>query len=357
LDCARQYSQLFKGTQYKVLTVYLTGKPSDEVAKATCSDEVIFLNYTSKQVRGLKLGAIRKIKEIVSKEEFVFCIAHRSKPTYIALLATQLPVISVRHNYGDFARFSRRILVNVFKRRLFLLGVSNSVRDEMRKYLPNWPNERIETLYNRIDLKATQNNLVSKKEARKYLGIPPDAWVVGNAGRLHRDKDQATLLRGFKLALPDLPKESLLVVMGSGPLERSLKLLAIELGIDKQVVFTGNIPNGKRYFKAFDLFALTSDHEPFGMVLLEAMAAGVPIVCSNSGGGAEVVDSEGELFELGNSHALAKCLTKLANSKQSQIKIKWRLEQKFSDDAARQGFLNFPYVAKLLLGIDRCSKK
>lgn len=348
LDCARQYAQLFKGSPYKVVTVYLTGEPNEEVAKATCSDEVIFLNYKSKQVRGLKLGAIRKIKSLVAEKDFSFCIAHRSKPTYVALLATKLPVISIHHNYGDFDRFSRRIVMNLFRKRLLLLGVSNSVRDEMRRNLSNWPAEKIQTLYNRIDVKSTQKALLSKKEARKALSLPSDKWIVGNVGRLHHDKDQKTLLHGFKLAQESLPKDALLVIVGTGPLEYELKKLAQDLGIDQHVIFTGNIPDAKRYFKAFDVFALTSDHEPFGMVLLEAMAAGLPIICSDSGGGAEVVDGIGELFELGNPKALAKRLIKVADSKPNQALIKQKLEDGFSDEAAQRAFLNMPFVEALI---------
>ena len=348
LDCARQYAKLFEGTEHKVLTVYLTGEPNDDVARASSSDEVIFLNYKSKQVRGLKLSAIRRIREIVSKEDFLFCITHRSKPTYIALLATKLPVISVHHNYGDFNRFSRRILVNLFQDRLLLLGVSNSVRDEMRRFLPHWPKDRIETLYNRIDIKATQAAFVSKKQAREYLDIPQNYWVVGNVGRLHHDKDQATLIRGFKIALPKLPKNSLLVIMGAGPLESELKSLTQTLNFESHVKFTGNIPEGKKYFKAFDMFALTSDHEPFGMVLLEAMAAGLPIVCSNSGGGAEVVERIGELFELGNELSLAETLIFTANKKIDQIFILNKLHEWFSDQAGSRLFWNLLFVKKLL---------
>jgi glycosyltransferase involved in cell wall biosynthesis len=349
LDCARQYAKLFEGTEHKVLTVYLTGEPNDEVARASSSDEVIFLNYKSKEVRGLKLGAIRRIREIVSKEDFLFCITHRSKPTYIALLATKLPVISVHHNYGDFNRFSRRILVNLFQSRLLLLGVSNSVRDEMRRFLPHWPKDRIETLYNRIDIEATQAVFVSKKQAREYLDIPQNYLVVGNVGRLHHDKDQATLIRGFKIALPKLPKNSLLVIMGAGPLESELKRLTQTLNLESHVKFTGNIPDGKKYFKAFDMFALTSDHEPFGMVLLEAMAAGLPIVCSNSGGGAEVVKGVGTIFRMGNSEDLANTLISISQEKKNISKASVRLAKHFSDCSAKINFFNLTFIKKIML--------
>lgn len=326
--------------------MYLTGEPSEEVAQATCSDEVIFLGYKSSEVRGLKLKAIAEIRKILTRETFKFCIAHRSKPTYVALLASKLPVISIHHNYGDFGRFTRRFFINWFRHRLLLLGVSDSVRDEMRASLPSWPQHQIETLYNRIDVAAVQAQFLSREAARTFLGLPQDSWIVGNVGRLHYDKDQATLLRGFKQALPDLPSNSLLVIMGKGPLEKDLKQLAQDLGIAESVVFTGNVPEGKKYFKAFDVFALTSDHEPFGMVLLEAMAAGLPLICSNCGGGAEVVHGVGQLFELGDSDALAACITSQYIERKSvdAVSILRKLQNSFTDEAARKSFWKLDFV-------------
>ena len=329
-----------------MVTVYLTGEPSEEVAQATCSDEVIFLGYKSSQVRGLKLKAIAEVRKILARGSFKFCIAHRSKPTYVALLASKLPVISIHHNYDDFGRFTRRLMVNLFRKRLLLLGVSDSVRDEMRTSLPHWPSSQIETLYNRIDVAAVQSQFLSKEAAREFLGLPAGSWVVGNVGRLHHDKDQATLLRGFKKALPSLPANSLLVVMGKGPLEKDLKQLALDLGIAQSVVFTGNVADGKKYFKAFDVFALTSDHEPFGMVLLEAMAAGLPLICSDCGGGAEVVRDVGQLFTLGNADTLAKCMVN-ASTALYQVdfeRMRKKLHNSFSDDAAKKHFWNLSFV-------------
>lgn len=350
LDCARQYSKLFAGTEYKVVTVYLTGEANEEVAQATCSDEVIFLGYKSSQVRGLKLKAIAEIRKILAHGTFKFCIAHRSKPTYVALLATKLPVISIHHNYDDFGRFTRRLLVNLFRNRLLLLGVSDSVRDEMRASLPAWPHDQIETLYNRIDVAAVQAQFVSKEAARTFLGLPQDSWIVGNVGRLHHDKDQATLLRGFKKALPRLPANSLLVIMGKGPLEKELKQLARDLEIAESVVFTGNVPDGKKYFKAFDVFALTSDHEPFGMVLLEAMAANIPLICSDCGGGAEVARDVGQLFPLGDAEALAICLVnELENNHDMGVAaMNAKLNAFFSDEAARKRFWDLNFVKHLI---------
>lgn len=350
LDCARQYAALFAGTRYKVCTVYLTGAPSAEVEQGSASDEVIFLDYSSKQVRGLKLAAIRDLRRIAASRDFALCIAHRFKPIYVALLGSDLLVIGVHHAFGDYQRRSRRLFANFFRQRLRLLGVSDAVRDDMRACLPGWPAERIETLYNRIDLAALQAEQVDRAAAREHLGLPQDAWVVGNAGRLHPDKDQATLIRGFAQALPQLPAGSLLAIMGSGRLEALLKALAAELGVSDSVRFLGQVAHGRRYFRAFDVFALSSDHEPFGMVLLEAMAAGVPVIGTDCGGGREVVQGVGELFPLGGVDSLASALQRQARLDDLQPlrqRMLERLQQSFSDQAVTRRFWSLPLCTPL----------
>ncbi|MFT3961725.1 glycosyltransferase [Propionivibrio sp.] len=350
LDCARQYAALFTGTVFKVCTVYLTGAPKPEVEVGSMSDEVIFLGYSSRDVRGLKLQAIRHFRRIASSRDFRLCIAHRFKPTYIALLGSNIPVIGVQHAFGVYSKRPRQFFANLFKTRLTLFGVSNSVRDDIRTHFRSWPAEQIETLYNRIDIQAVQSQQESRQDARASLGLPQDAWVVGNVGRLHPDKDQATLIRGFAIALTKLPAGSLLAIMGSGPLETSLKDLAAQLGVVEHVRFLGQVPNGRRYFKAFDAFALTSDHEPFGMVLLEAMAAGIPIICTDCGGGREVAQEVGDLVPLGDADALSTALVQLAQMSPEQIQLirermQADLEQRFSDQAIRKTFWSLPALS------------
>ncbi|UQS91164.1 glycosyltransferase [Pseudomonas chlororaphis subsp. piscium] len=352
LDCARQYASLFAGSGYRVTTVFLTGVADAEVAEGCASDEVLFMEYSSKAIRGLKLGAIRDLRKIAASRNFSFCIAHRFKPIYIALLGTSLPVIGVHHAFGDYQRGSRRLFANLFRKRLSLLGVSDAVRDDMRSCLPQWPAARIQTLYNRIDVEALQATQLPKAEARRELGLSSSAWIVGNVGRLHPDKDQATLLRGFAAALPGLPRESQLAILGSGRLEQNLKDLSRELGIADRVLFLGQVTEARRYFRAFDAFALSSDHEPFGMVLLEAMAAGVPLLATACGGAKEVVEGVGILFPLGDAEHMAQGLQHLAGMDENQrllcAELMFeRLRERFSDRAVRDAFWRLPQVTDL----------
>lgn len=343
LDYARQYASLFTDTPYKVTTVFLSGEPNDEVIASCQSDEVIFLEYRSKALKGFKLRAIRELRRIVSTKNFALCIAHRSKPAYIACLATRLPVIWVHHAYGAFDRLDRRLFAQAYRKRIQMLAVSDSVRDSIRARLDKWPSERIQTLYYHIDIPAVQAQQFPRTEARQQLKLPQNAWVVGNVGRLHADKDQATLIKGFAAALSDLPKNSCLAILGRGRLEQELKSLAIQLNVSKRVFFLGEVPDARRYFKSFDLFVLSSEHEPFGMVLLEAMAAGVPVVSSDGGGAREVVDGAGQLFRQGDGLALAGCLVKASEAEDATIEeqrqaMRKKLTNEFSDAAGKKRF-------------------
>ena len=268
------------------------------------------------------------------------------------MLATGLPVIGVHHAFGDYQRRSRKLFAHLFRKRLSLLGVSDAVRDDMRKCLPKWPTGRISTLYNRIDINTVQAEQLSGTPAREALGLSVDGFIVGNVGRLHPDKDQATLIRGFASALPNLPADSQLVIMGKGRLEQDLKELASELGVGHQVLFLGQVPDARRYFRACDVFALSSDHEPFGMVLLEAMAAGVPLLATACGGAKEVVEGVGILFPLGDVEHLAQGLQHLAQLDDEQRLacaelMLARLHERFSDEAVRDTFWRLAQVTDL----------
>ena len=352
-DVARQYAVLFKDTPYKVTTVYLTEPPDEAVAAQSDSDEVIFLGYEPRDVRGLKLDAMRQLRKIVAERDFRLVIAHRFKPIYIACWATSLPVIGVHHAFGDYERRSHRLFMRMFSKRLNLLGVSDAIRDDIRKCLPKELAERVQTFHNRIDVDAVRAGLLTRSAARERLGLPESEFVVGNVGRLHPDKDQATLLRGFARALPQLPEGALLAILGEGRLEQELKALAVTLGVAERVRFLGQVPEARKAFMAFDVFALSSDHEPFGMVMLEAMAAGIPVIATDCGGAPEIVRGFGSLFPLGDEAALSKLLIEYAgwsdeqrrdSSEQSLIK----LHEDFSDASARRRFFELSMVKSTL---------
>lgn len=306
-DVARQWKVIFDKTEYQVVTVFLTGLPDPRVAELV-GGEVLFLDYSSEDLRGLKKQQVQKMRALHQRYGFCLAIAHRYKPIYIATHLAGVPVLGVAHAYDVFDKFWRRRYVTRFRDRLWLFGVSDAIRDNIRKSLPRFPPDRIQTAYNHIDVKAAKSKLMGRDEARRQLGLPADLRIVGNVGRLHPDKDQKTLIEGFAKATHDQDK-TILAIMGAGRLEHTLRQQAIDYGISEKVVFLGRVPEASRYFRAFDVFVLTSNHEPFGMVLLEAMVADLPIISTSVGGAPEILGDSELLFEVGDSARLAKLLS------------------------------------------------
>ncbi|MEO8411045.1 MAG: glycosyltransferase [Propionivibrio sp.] len=171
---------------------------------------------------------------------------------------------------------------------------------------------------------------------------------------MHPDKDQATLIAGFAAALPELPPHTLLLIIGSGPLEGELRSLARTLGVGQRVRFMGQVPDARSLFRAFDLFVLTSDHEPFGMVLLEAMAAAVPVIATDCGGAPEVVGRKDCLVGLKDSDGLAALLRGFLVDRDASDRAevgaasKSRLTSLFSDAAARGVFFSLAMAKHFL---------
>ncbi len=335
-DVARQWAVLFEGSEYRVLTVFLTGSANQKVAELV-GGEVVFLDYQSKDIRGLKRRQVKDVRTLHEKYQFSFAVAHRYKPIYIATHVKGLKVVGVAHAYSVFDKFFRRRYVGNCRDRLTLVGVSDAIRDDLRNALPNYPDHKIQTLYNRINAQKYLSGHLDRTEARSRLGLPSDAYIVGNVGRLHPDKDQKTLVAGFARALHALSGDALLAIVGEGRLGEDLKEQAQALGIEKSVVFLGRVEEAWRFFKAFDLFVLSSNYEPFGMVLLEAMVAGVPVISTNVGGAPEVLGNTGWLFSLGDTEGLASLLIASKSGPPPEGGLQ-RVMCHFSDDAARASF-------------------
>lgn len=145
---------------------------------------------------------------------------------------------------------------------------------------------------------------------------PPHEWLRGDgppvfvtAGRLVRQKDQATMLRA--LAHPDAPAGARLIILGTGPLRDELGDMAERLGLADRVHFAGFQIDPLPWMAHADAFLLTSRLEGFGNVLVEALAAGTPIISTNCPfGPAEILEHGryGTLVQVGNAAELARAL-------------------------------------------------
>lgn len=152
----------------------------------------------------------------------------------------------------------------------------------------------------------------ARERLRAELGIAPDAPVVGTLGRFEPQKGLDTLLRAAARTLSTAPATRF-VVVGDGPLRGDLESLARELGIRDAVHFLGWRSDVSDVLSMMDLFCLASRWEAFGIVLAEAMLAGLPVVATQVDGIPEVVEDgvTGRLVPADDERAIAARLAEL----------------------------------------------
>ncbi|MDB4655564.1 glycosyltransferase family 4 protein [Flavobacteriales bacterium] len=141
-------------------------------------------------------------------------------------------------------------------------------------------------------------------------------------GKLNYNKNQQFLVK----VVAELEKQSIdadLTLLGSGSEEPKLKELAQSLGVGQQIIYPGTVDNPEEYLNKADVLVHASHYEAFGLVLLEAMACGKPVVCFNDGGPAEVAVNEfnGLVVERGDVSVFADAVARLANDKELYLKL------------------------------------
>lgn len=145
-----------------------------------------------------------------------------------------------------------------------------------------------------------------------------DETVLISVGRLAPEKNWDTLVRAFAKVHEEHP-ETRLVLIGDGAAKPTLEELAAELGVSERVTFTGALPFQEvpRYLKAADVFAFASVTETQGLVTIEAMAAGLPVVAVDGPGTRDIVEPGKQGFLVENDpDALAKGIHKLLSDPQ-----------------------------------------
>ena len=158
-----------------------------------------------------------------------------------------------------------------------------------------WPNA--------LDLDALYP--LERTAARQALALPPEGLVFGVVGRLHYKKRPELALEAFRIFLERTGNSNAhLAFVGDGALRERLELARGDL----PVTFAGFRPAAARLMKAFDALLMASSNEPFGMVLLEAMAAGVPVVTPRQPGPLCILADLGHYFESSQPQAIAAAM-------------------------------------------------
>jgi glycosyltransferase involved in cell wall biosynthesis len=158
--------------------------------------------------------------------------------------------------------------------------------------------------------------------AREEFALPPDAFVLVTVGRLVARKSTAQLVRA--LADSKLSKAHLLIV-GDGPDAREIQRTADELGVRERVHLLGQVADARKYraLASADVFVSTSQHEGFGLVFLEAMAFGLPVICYDHGGQTDFLTTgkTGQVLPLNELGAFTQAIVDLHDNSQRRLAI------------------------------------
>lgn len=165
----------------------------------------------------------------------------------------------------------------------------------------------LSTIYNPV-IPAEIDQFAREKTTHPWIAqeIKP---LVLSIGRLLENKDFPTLLRAFAKVRAIKPQAHLLI-LGEGEERRRLQDLIAQLGLGSHVSLAGSVRNVFAYLQAADVFVLPSKREAFGNVLVEALACGVPVVSTDSGGPREILEDGrfGRLVPVGDATGMAHAI-------------------------------------------------
>jgi glycosyltransferase involved in cell wall biosynthesis len=226
-------------------------------------------------------------------------------------------VVRTVHNEREWGkRPVRRLLFTNVLFPLFFdaeLAVAQRVADNLeRRPLSRLLSQPVHKAYNSLNFSRFEHVTVDGEAKKLSLGIPASALVVGTVGRLTPQKGYHNLLEAAATVVKQLPQSYFLIV-GGGELDATLRDQAATLGIDDHVIFTGPRSDVEELLAIMDLFANSSLWEGLPTVILESMAARVPVVATRVSGNTELIADgvTGRLVAPGDPVQLAEGILEL----------------------------------------------
>lgn len=327
-----------------------------QIRTATGNLEIRPTPFTTRKLQGLRnrfanssSGALALLLDRESPD-LILCIQGEIEDGSLALCAAErmhapcISYIPVPHRMAlmgaKLGALRDALNAWLFKKPDGWITISNSMKTLLEERGATAP---IEVVQNGIDLsRYTQGD---KASARRALGIPENKTVYGTIGRIEfNQKQQDFLVRVFSNVWKNSDRH--LVLTGDGPDRGRLETLIAELGMQEQVTLLPWQADSAIVYNALDLLIIPSRFEGVPLVMLEALACGVPVIGSARDGMKDLLPADWT-FETENSDALFECLEKVSNvwkenlpALQNKIRTEYSVEKfKQNFEAALERFL------------------
>jgi glycosyltransferase involved in cell wall biosynthesis len=256
-----------------------------EIAKQI-SEHNIYIKELGMKTGFNILGAIKFYLHI---KRMRYDLIHFHLPNALTLIiSTLLKNNIIYHEHGTGKKSGLRKIAYrfAFRKAKGIIAVSKSTKTNFINCY-QIENGRISLIYNPVDMKRFRVS-VNKKKFLDELNIEANKPVIGFVGRLVEQKGCDILLKALKRVKYKTSNFHLLAI-GEGDSKKAYEQLSLTLGLQDQVTFLGIKDNIEEYFSVFDMLVVPSRWEPFGLVLLEAMASRVPVLAFAVDGIAEIV--------------------------------------------------------------------
>ena len=260
---------------------------------------------------GSYVQSVRRLRRLFEEQEATLVFSWMSKAHLyggVAALGTSLPAWWYQHGIPEPSGWMDRLITLVPAQGV--VACSGAAAAAQRRL---WPRRPTHVVHPCVDLEQFDaERLPSPADVRRELGLSGEGPLIGLVGRLQQWKGQHVLVEAMPQVLEEHPEAHAVLVGGEHDLEpeypEALRERIAELELEEHVSVAGYQTDVPRWMQAMDVIVHASDHEPFGMVILEAMALGKPVVATKPGGPAEIIEdgSNGRLVAYGDAPALAR---------------------------------------------------
>lgn len=228
---------------------------------------------------------VKEIYHVIRKEKIEAVHCHTYFNAAYVVLAAFLAKVKIRvvHSHTTLAltksSFSKKVKWGVSRMMIRLFSTHRlACSQEAGKAL--YKNMDFKVISNGIDFSKFFYSEEKRKEGRSSLNIPESTFVLGHVGRLDTPKNHIFLIDILE-EIVKKQKDALLLLVGTGPLEKELKDIVKKKGLEKKVLFLGNRKDVGKYLCIFDLFVFPSLYEGLPVSLVEVQANGLPALISD----------------------------------------------------------------------------
>lgn len=266
------------------------------------------------------IKAAKELKNLCKRLDIDVVHSHFLRENFISvysgMMGNNASIINTVHMLEEKKGFVRTVNRIISSKDDGIIAVSEAVKNLLIS--EGLAEHKIKLIYTGVDADWFAAPLADNDLRRKFA-IGAEDFLVVSAARFSLEKGHKLMLNAIAtvkqlLKGKNQSRKMRFILSGDGELFEECKNLAKELGIEEDVVFTGYMKDIRPLYQAGDLYVSHSLSESFGISILEAMASGLPIVASNSGGPAEIITEEtacGILTAAGDSEELAKAIIKM----------------------------------------------